>query len=259
MISIPWDNRNEHCVSLVDTLGKLNFSVILKHDWITFVQLHERMAFQPTKTSGANCLLKVGTECISSESFSTPWSNLLGTCTFFSERKLCCAQAASPACTEARPLGGLRRLPLSCPNRPRHGTPSGLAGRLWVLEELPWFLGNWYASAAPGLTRSRTLVCPCTELPNLCLKRLSWLPSSWRPASNPFLSGTDEGLSKGPGPWHSCGFLRHPKCGTGPGISACEAGKLPSVSGGRVPHRLRKGVCTWNWIRILASHQFERK
>ncbi len=103
-----------------------------------------------------------------------------------------------PSHQSLRPLSGLRRLS-SCPNRARHGTPSGLAGRPWVPKELPSFPGNWYARAAPGLTRSQSLVCPCTELPNLCWSCLPWLLFSWRPASNLFLSGTDERLSKGQG------------------------------------------------------------
>ncbi len=50
--------------------GNSVFLRILKPDLLTFVQLHKAMAFQPTKTGGANCLYKLVLIAISSESFS---------------------------------------------------------------------------------------------------------------------------------------------------------------------------------------------
>ncbi len=194
LTSIPWDNRNEHCVSLADSLGKLNFFVILKPDWITFVHLHERMAFQHAKTGGANCLLKAGTECISSESFSSAWFSLLSTCSFFSEWKLCCAQAVCDPLVvyvgyhyrvvrteqDMLPLQVWREGP-ECQKNCHH----------FQAIDTPVLLQDWPGADRWSAHAQSSLTCVWSCLP--------WLPFSWRPASNLFLSGTDERLSKGQG------------------------------------------------------------
>ncbi len=91
--------------------GNSVFLRILKPDLLTFVQLHKAMAFQPTKTGGANCLYKLVLIAISSESFSfsvkvisslssedKEWRSLLLAVEEPLQRKDTVALSASPRC-----------------------------------------------------------------------------------------------------------------------------------------------------------------